>query len=288
MCRNRIRPPGRQRHRRRQSGRRQTVALGRLGHCFRQISPTRQWCLGVYAQRTADQCGPRQRSPHAYRPWGSVPIFFGRVFNVFDFQPVQAATVVRLDGDICIVVDRSSSMKLYLTETGRPDVDQRPAVLPAAQHVTKPLGASRSASTASSTRSTPRPRVNTSGWSLRHDYSALSLTQQRLRHQLPLERRHSAVTSAMSTLSDQKIERPDRHRSQHHQRNPGATEPNARPSREDDGPDESRGVQPSQVPSGRRPAAARTPPSTRSPTVKPTPSDEGHLGRHRRQQRRRP
>ncbi len=50
-------------------------------------------------------------------PSGSVPIFFGRVFNVFDFQPVQAATVVRLDRDICIVVDRSSSMKLYLTDT---------------------------------------------------------------------------------------------------------------------------------------------------------------------------
>ncbi len=51
-------------------------------------------------------------------PSGSVPIFFGRVFNVFDFQPVQAATVVRLDRDICIVVDRSSSMKLYLTDPG--------------------------------------------------------------------------------------------------------------------------------------------------------------------------
>jgi len=50
-------------------------------------------------------------------PSGSVPIFFGRVFNVFDFQPVQAATVVRLDRDICLVVDRSSSMKLYLTDT---------------------------------------------------------------------------------------------------------------------------------------------------------------------------
>lgn len=50
-------------------------------------------------------------------PSGSVPIFFGRVFNVFDFQPVQAATVVRLDRDICIVVDRSSSMKLFLTDT---------------------------------------------------------------------------------------------------------------------------------------------------------------------------
>jgi len=50
-------------------------------------------------------------------PSGSVPIFFGKVFNVFDFQPVQSATVVRLDRDICLVVDRSSSMKLYLTDT---------------------------------------------------------------------------------------------------------------------------------------------------------------------------
>lgn len=51
-------------------------------------------------------------------PSGSVPIFFGRVFNVFDFQPTQAATVVRLDRDICLVVDRSSSMKFYLTDPG--------------------------------------------------------------------------------------------------------------------------------------------------------------------------
>jgi Ca-activated chloride channel homolog len=50
-------------------------------------------------------------------PSGSVPIFFGRVFNVFDFEPTQAATVVRLDRDICLVVDRSSSMKLHLTDT---------------------------------------------------------------------------------------------------------------------------------------------------------------------------
>ena len=50
-------------------------------------------------------------------PSGSVPLFFGRVFNVLDFQPIQAATVVRLDRDICLVVDRSSSMKLYLDDT---------------------------------------------------------------------------------------------------------------------------------------------------------------------------
>jgi hypothetical protein len=46
-----------------------------------------------------------------------VATFFGRVFDVFDFEPTQAATVVRLDRDICLVVDRSSSMKLYLTDT---------------------------------------------------------------------------------------------------------------------------------------------------------------------------
>jgi hypothetical protein len=46
-----------------------------------------------------------------------VATFFGRVFDVFDFEPVQTATVVRLDRDICLVVDRSSSMKLYLTDT---------------------------------------------------------------------------------------------------------------------------------------------------------------------------
>lgn len=50
-------------------------------------------------------------------PSGSIPTFFGQVFNVVDFQPRQSATVVRLDRDICIVVDRSSSMKLYLTDT---------------------------------------------------------------------------------------------------------------------------------------------------------------------------
>jgi Ca-activated chloride channel homolog len=50
-------------------------------------------------------------------PSGSVPTFFGRVFNVMDFQPLSSATVVRLDRDICLVVDRSSSMKLFLTDT---------------------------------------------------------------------------------------------------------------------------------------------------------------------------
>ncbi len=58
----------------------------------------------VFGRRTADSQS------------GSIPIFFGRVFNVLDFEPIQSATVVRLDRDICLVVDRSSSMKLYLSD----------------------------------------------------------------------------------------------------------------------------------------------------------------------------
>jgi hypothetical protein len=48
---------------------------------------------------------------------GSVGLFFGRVFGVNDFQPVQTATVVKVDRDICLVLDRSSSMKLSLSST---------------------------------------------------------------------------------------------------------------------------------------------------------------------------
>jgi len=48
---------------------------------------------------------------------GAVPTFFAALFGVDMFEPQQNATVVRLDRDICLVVDRSSSMKLYLTDT---------------------------------------------------------------------------------------------------------------------------------------------------------------------------
>ncbi len=48
---------------------------------------------------------------------GSVPLFFGRLLGRNDFEPKQKSTVVRLDRDICLVVDRSSSMKLFLTDT---------------------------------------------------------------------------------------------------------------------------------------------------------------------------
>jgi hypothetical protein len=48
---------------------------------------------------------------------GSVLLLLGRLLGREDFEPEQVATVVRLDRDICLVLDRSSSMKLYLTDT---------------------------------------------------------------------------------------------------------------------------------------------------------------------------
>jgi Ca-activated chloride channel homolog len=50
-------------------------------------------------------------------PSGEISLFFGKIFNVIDYETSHRAVVVRLDRDICLVVDRSSSMKLYVTET---------------------------------------------------------------------------------------------------------------------------------------------------------------------------
>jgi uncharacterized protein YfiM (DUF2279 family) len=41
---------------------------------------------------------------------GSVPLFFGRFLGVNDFEPSQMASSVRLDRDLCLVLDRSGSM----------------------------------------------------------------------------------------------------------------------------------------------------------------------------------
>ncbi len=43
---------------------------------------------------------------------GAVPLFFGGFVGQSDFEPVQTATVSFLNVDICLVLDRSTSMKL--------------------------------------------------------------------------------------------------------------------------------------------------------------------------------
>lgn len=49
---------------------------------------------------------------------GPVNLFFARVLGVDTFQPVAQATSTILDRDICLVIDRSGSMGLDLSDTG--------------------------------------------------------------------------------------------------------------------------------------------------------------------------
>ena len=51
---------------------------------------------------------------------GAVPLFFGAFVGQSNFEPVQTATASFLNVDICLVLDRSSSMKLNVdsSETG--------------------------------------------------------------------------------------------------------------------------------------------------------------------------
>ena len=139
-------------------------------------------------------------------PSGSVPIFFGRVFNVFDFQPIQAATVVRLDRDICIVVDRSSSMKLFLTDTA-PTMstgDSRfcqPPNMAQSRWGALSVGIDRFVDALDTT-----PQSEFVGLvSFGSAYTACSYSNTASDINCPLSANSSAVTSAMATLSTKKF-----------------------------------------------------------------------------------
>jgi hypothetical protein len=84
-----------------------------FGHSSRQTDGTWGFIPNGTPTNSLQVLGQRTRTSLS----GSVGLFFGRVFNVYDFQPVQSATVVKLDRDICLVLDRSSSMKLSLSST---------------------------------------------------------------------------------------------------------------------------------------------------------------------------
>ncbi|MEX2092872.1 MAG: VWA domain-containing protein [Pirellulales bacterium] len=139
-------------------------------------------------------------------PSGSVPIFFGRVFNVFDFQPIQAATVVRLDRDICIVVDRSSSMKLFLTDTA-PTMstgDSRfcqPPNMAQSRWGALSIGIDRFVDALDTT-----PQSEFVGLvSFGSAYTACSYSNTASDINCPLSANSAVVTSAMSTLSTKKF-----------------------------------------------------------------------------------
>ncbi len=139
-------------------------------------------------------------------PSGSVPIFFGRVFNVFDFQPIQAATVVRLDRDICLVVDRSSSMKLYLTDTA-PTMstgDSRfcqPPNMALSRWGALSVAVQRFIDALATTPQSEFVALASYG----STYTACSVSNNASDINKPLTENHAEVTSAMATLSAKKF-----------------------------------------------------------------------------------
>ena len=48
---------------------------------------------------------------------GPVPLYFGAFWGRDEFEPVVSSTATFVDVDVCLVLDRSSSMKLDVTET---------------------------------------------------------------------------------------------------------------------------------------------------------------------------
>jgi Flp pilus assembly protein TadG len=144
-------------------------------------------------------------------PSGSVPTFFGRVFNVFDFQPTQAATVVRLDRDICLVLDRSSSMKFYLTDPGgtMSTSDPRfcqPPNMSLSRWGALSVAVQRFVDALAQTPQTEYVGLASfaGGSNGASSYTACSYTSQTSEINCGLASNHAAVTSAMANLSTKK------------------------------------------------------------------------------------
>ena len=144
-------------------------------------------------------------------PSGSVPTFFGKVFNVLDFQPTQAATVVRLDRDICLVLDRSSSMKFYLTDAGgtMSTSDPRfcqPPNMSLSRWGALSIAVQRFVDALAQTPQSEYLALATfaGGSNGASSYTACSYTSTTSEINCTLASSHAAVSSAMATLSTKK------------------------------------------------------------------------------------
>jgi hypothetical protein len=119
---------------------------------------------------------------------------------------VQAATVVRLDRDICIVVDRSSSMKLYLTDPGglMSTGDSRfcqPPNMSLSRWGALSIGIQRFVDALETTPQSEYVGLVSFG----SVYTACSYSNNASDINCPLSVNSSAVTSAMATLSTKKF-----------------------------------------------------------------------------------
>lgn len=139
-------------------------------------------------------------------PSGSVATFFGRVFNVLDFEPQQQATVVRLDRDVCLVLDRSSSMKLYLTDTAESMSTGDPRFCQTPDMSQSRWGALSNAVDTFIDALATTPQIEYVGLvSYASDYSACSYTNYASKINCTLSENHAAVTAAMQGISSSKF-----------------------------------------------------------------------------------
>jgi hypothetical protein len=133
-------------------------------------------------------------------------LFFGRVLGVQDFEPTQAATVVRLDRDICLVVDRSSSMKLHLTDTA-PTMSTsdarfcKPPNMSLSRWGALSVGVQRFINALAETPQTEYVALVSYG----SNYTACSVSNTSAEINCQLAENHAAVTSAMGVLSAKKF-----------------------------------------------------------------------------------
>jgi hypothetical protein len=139
-------------------------------------------------------------------PSGSVPLFFGRALGVLDFEPTQAATVTRLDRDICLVVDRSSSMKLHLTDTAptMSTSDSRfcqPPNMSLSRWGALSVGVQRFINALAETPQTEFVALVSYG----SNYNACGVSNVSAEINCQLSENHAAVTSAMGVLSAKKF-----------------------------------------------------------------------------------
>ena len=147
--------------------------------------------LRVNGRRTADSAS------------GSVAFFIAPALGVNSFEPTQTASVVRFDRDICLVVDRSSSMKLDVDDSSAgmstgdprfcsppdPDTSRWAALAVAMEGFLDVLG------------DTPQIE-HVSLVSFGSNYSACGMHNNASDINQPLTADSVLVTSAMTTLSD--------------------------------------------------------------------------------------
>lgn len=132
---------------------------------------------------------------------GPVPLFFGSLIGTPSFQPVQVATASFLNVDVCLVLDRSTSMKLRINEPSGGLTDSRLCSAPNNASRWKALDDSVRVFLAelADTDAQEQIALVTYGGDGPTPFSCNSRTAVTL--DAPLSTSTSAISSAMSTLS---------------------------------------------------------------------------------------